>query len=461
MVLVPMRRPLIRADVWKLTTPVLVEQCFVNLLGSLGAIMAARLGTEAVSAIGNVEAYTLVIRSLFAALEIGATVVIAQLHGAGRQERASAAARQALASGLLLALAIALLSALAGRQLLALLYPGADALLAGHMHDYLMFAAATYPFTALTLLACGVQRGAGNTRLAMQVNSLVTVLNVMLGYVLIYGFTLHTAWFDVEVPRLEVVGAGLAQWLARLVGCVYLAWAWRRDGFSGGPGEWRGFRFDGGLLRSLYSIGIPASIESLAFNGGKLLVQVLVMTLGPVAVAANYIAFSVAGIMNIPGNSLSVANTTLVGRDIGRGDEGAAEATMRYVLRLGWQVTALSAIASAALVPSVVGLYATDPVVADAACRLLWMNCIFLVVFPTTFILPNGLRGAGDAKYAMATTIIGMVVFRIGLAYVFGGMLGWGIAGVWLGMFTDWMLRSALYWRRLQNGRWRGRGLPG
>lgn len=456
-----MRRPLIRPDVWKLTTPVLVEQFFVNLLGSLGAIMAARLGTAAVSAIGNVEAYTLVISSLFSALAIGATVIVAQLHGAGRLDRASAAARQALASGVLLALLIALASALAGRHLLALLYPGADPVLAEHMWDYLMCSAATYPLTALTLLACGAQRGAGNTRLAMQVNSLVTVLNVMLGYVLIYGFVLETAWFSLRVPRLEVTGAGLAQWLARLAGCVYLVWAWQRDGLFAGLGDWRGFRFDARLLRSLYSIGIPASVESLAFNGGKLLVQVMVMTLGPVAVAANYIAFSIAGIMNIPGNSLSVANTTLVGRDIGRRDEGAAETTMRYVLRLGWQVTALLALVFVPLVSPVVGLYATDPAVAKVACWLLWMNCLFLVFFPTTFILPNGLRGAGDAKYAMLTTIIGMMVFRIGLGYVFGVMLGWGITGVWLGMFTDWMLRSLLYWRRLQTGRWRGRGLPG
>lgn len=223
-------RALIRSDVWKLTAPVLVEQFFVNLLGSLGAIMAAHLGTDAVSAIGNVEALTLVISSLFSALAIGATVVVAQQLGAGRRERAAAAARQALASGFAMSLIIALGTAVFGRALLALLYPGAGEALDEHMWQYLMFAAATYPLTGLTLLACGAQRGAGNTRLAMQVNSLVTALNVILGYMLIYGFELHTGWFSISVPRLEVAGAGLAQWLARFAGCIFLVWAWRRDG---------------------------------------------------------------------------------------------------------------------------------------------------------------------------------------------------------------------------------------
>ena len=148
-----------------------------------------------------------------------------------------------------------------------------------------------------------------------------------------------------------------------------------------------------------------------------------------------------------------------MGQAIGRGDEAGAERDMRYMLRLGWLVTGLIALGFAPLVPGVVGLYATEAEVARQTMILVWCNCAFLVVFPTTFILPNGLRGAGDARFAMLTTILGMLMFRILLGYVFGVLLGWGILGVWLGMFTDWLLRSALYWWRLTSGRWRGRRL--
>lgn len=450
---------MIRPDVWKLAAPVLVEQLFVNLIGCLGAIMAARLGSEPVSSIGNVEAFTLVVSSLFSALALGATVVVAQYIGAGQHERAGSAALQALVSGGLVALLIAVLTAVGGRWLLGLLYPGASPLMATYMWQYLMCAAATYPLMGLTLLACGVLRGAGDTRLVMQVNSLVTLLNVLLGYALIYGFELQTGWFMIGVPRLEVLGAGLAQWLARLAGVFFLLWAWRRSGPLFPEQSWRGFRFDLGLLRSVYSIGIPASVESFAFNGGKLLVQVVVMSFGPVAVAANYIAFSIVGIMNIPGNALSVATTPLVGQAVGRGDADGAQRDMLYMLRLGCLVTAVIAALFAPWAPSVVGLYATEAAVAEQTLMLVWLNCAFLVVFPSTFILPNGLRGAGDARFTMLTTILGMLFFRILLGYVLGVELGWGILGVWLGMYTDWMLRSALYLWRLLSGRWRGRSL--
>ncbi len=40
-------------------------------------------------------------------------------------------------------------------------------------------------------------------------------------------------------------------------------------------------------------IGIPASIESVLFNGGKLLTQMFVAGMGTNVIAGNFIAFSV------------------------------------------------------------------------------------------------------------------------------------------------------------------------
>ncbi|EHG00753.1 hypothetical protein i01_02639 [Escherichia coli cloneA_i1] len=37
---------------------------------------------------------------------------------------------------------------------------------------------------------------------------------------------------------------------------------------------------------------------------------------------------------------------------------------------------------------------------------------------------------------------------RVVVGYVLGIMLGWGVVGVWMGMFADWAVRAVLfYWR--------------
>ncbi|STD27667.1 MATE efflux family protein [Enterobacter asburiae] len=38
--------------------------------------------------------------------------------------------------------------------------------------------------------------------------------------------------------------------------------------------------------------------------------------------------------------------------------------------------------------------------------------------------------------------------------YTLGVMLGWGVVGVWLGMFLDWAVRGALFYWRMVSGRW-------
>jgi putative MATE family efflux protein len=424
----------IRRDVLALTTPVFFEQLFVNLLGTVNAIMAARIGSDAVAAIGMVDSINLIVSSLFSALAIGASVVVAQLVGSGQRERAGAAAAQALAACGLLALLLAVLCAWFREPLLAWLYGNPGTTVQGYMHEYLLITALTYPLTALTLVISGALRGAGETRLAMQANTLMNVLNVLFGYVLIYGVNLQTAWFSLVLPGYGVAGAAVAISLARLAGAVWLLAMLRRYS-TVLPMRMARFRFQASLLRAVFSIGVPASVESLVFNGGKLLVQMMVVGMGTAAIAANYIGFSVSMLLNVPGNALAVALTTLVGQAVGRGDEEAAARDMWYVLKLSTIAMLGIAIVCAPLAKWIVGLYSTDPEVISLGASLVLLNCLFLVVFPSTFVLPNGLRGAGDARYAMFTTLIGLCVFRLCLGYAFGVLLGWGVIGIWLGMF--------------------------
>ena len=47
-----------------------------------------------------------------------------------------------------------------------------------------------------------------------------------------------------------------------------------------------------------------------------------------------------------------------------------------------------------------------------------------------------------------------MWVFRVGLGYLFGVVLGWGVAGIFIAMFVDWAVRGILYVIRLRGDQW-------
>jgi Na+-driven multidrug efflux pump len=52
----------------------------------------------------------------------------------------------------------------------------------------------------------------------------------------------------------------------------------------------------------------------------------------------------------------------------------------------------------------------------------------------------------------------GMWLCRVALGWLLGVVWGWGLLGVWLGMFADWGVRAMLYRRRFLGGAWQRRG---
>lgn len=447
----------IRKDVLALTAPIMVEQIFVNLLGIVNTIMAARVGKEALSAIGMVDSMNALVLAFFSALALGGTVVVAQLTGQANRRQASFASVQTLVSGLLISLLLALLVWLFRAPLLKTLFSTAEPLVMQYMNVYLSITLLTYPLIALTLIACGALRGAGDTRTPMKVNILMNVLNVFLSYICIYGVDIGVF----HLPGYGVAGAAVGLGLARLIGMLYLFAIMLNRACVLRLGSLRGFRFDLILQRAVFAIGIPSSVETLMFQGGKLITQIMVVGMGTTSIAANYIAFSIVMLLNIPGQALSMTATTLVGQQIGRGDEAGAEDTLRHILKLSTVLLVALGLLFFPLVTTFTGLYSSDAHVIGQASMLLHANCLLMFLYSTTFVLPSGLKGAGDAKYAMITTMIGMWVFRIAFGYFLGIVLGMGLFGVWCGMFTDWVVRSALYLLRLKSGRWKNNRVLG
>ena len=97
---------------------------------------------------------------------------------------------------------------------------------------------------------------------------------------------------------------------------------------------------------------------------------------------------------------------------------------------------------------AIVGFYHLSPETAGMAEELILVHCFAMTVWPPAFALPNTLRAGMDARFTMMVSVFSMWVFRIGFAYLFVRGFGFGIMGVWCGMFIDWIFRMAVFlWR--------------
>ena len=438
----------IRKNVLKLAIPIMVEQTFVMLLGVCNTMMAGHIGEEAVSAIGMVDSINMLFISFFAALSVGATVVVAQQIGQEEHKKANETAKQAIVSGLIVSGVITLLLWIFRVPVINFLYGSAEELVKSDAKLYIEFTLFTYPFIAIEQIANGILRGAGDTKTPMYITMFMNIINIVLGYILIYGVN------SLYIKSLGIMGAALAIAIARVIGAMIIIIVLFRGSKIIKIKKLFPFKFDMKVQKSIFNIGIPAGMEQVIFNTGKLIVQVFIVTMGTASIAANAIGMSISQIINVPGNALCLAATTLVGQYIGRNDVKEAKSTLIYLVKFATVCLVSVGILFVPIAEWLASLYTNVPEVIRLTGILIKSNSIALLVWAISFVLSSGLKGAGDTRYTMMTAFIGMWIFRIGLGYILGIVLNMGILGIWIAMYIDWLVRGTMYSLRLKGNRW-------
>lgn len=444
----------LRREVIELTLPVLAEQSFITLMGVINAIMAGHIGKDATAAIGMVDMLNNIFVAIFSALAVGGTVIVAQYTGGSNYRRANESAKQALWAGVILAALITVVLGLFRLPLLGILYGAADPQVLKYALSYLEITLMTYPLIAVTSIACGILRGAGDTKSPARIVILMNIINILSSYLLIFGFPFRLPFGIPAFTGLGVQGAALGIGVARLAGAVMLLYILVRGSLNLKIYRIDRFQPDWELLKAVLNIGIPASIESLFFNAGKLITQTFIVATGTVAIVSNYVAMSLHSLLIIPSNALSTVSTAIVGQYMGRSDRAGAKKVLFYINKLGTVGLVALNLLCFPLFSWFASLYTPDREVIRQVTRLLQFTTFFLVFWPISFVTPAGLKGAGDVRYTLAISAFSMWVFRISLGYILCINLRMGVLGVWLGMYTDWIIRGIAFTIRMKGEKW-------
>ncbi len=441
-------RVLFWREITPLAVPIFLENTCVLMMGVLSTFLVSWLGKEAMAGVGLADSFNMVVMSFFAAIDLGTTVVVAFSLGKLDGERARAATRQSLVIMTLFAIVLAAVIHYFGTQIIDFIAGAATAEVKALALTYLELTVISYPAAAIALIGSGALRGAGNTKIPLLINGGMNILNIIISSILIYGLW---GW-----KGMGFAGAGLGLTISRYIGAVAIIWV-LMIGFNPAlrislKSYFEKLNFS--IIWEVMGIGIPASIESVLFNGGKLLTQMFVAGMGTNVIAGNFIAFSVAALINLPGNALGSASTIITGKRLGKGQIGQAERQLRHVFWLSTLLLTAIAWGTAPFAGLFASFYTREEDVKEVVKVLLWLNAAFMPIWAASWVLPAGLKGARDARFAMWVSMLGMWGCRVVAGYTLGVMLGMGVIGVWLGMFLDWAVRGVFFYWRMASGRW-------
>ena len=427
-----------------LLLPLIAEQALSVTIGLADTLMVSSVGEAAVSGVSLVDSFNTLMIQVMSALATGGAVVTSQYIGHREPKNAKAAAAQILFVLASFSLVVAAVVAVGRHAILRGIFGSIDADVMRYAETYFLLSALSYPFIGLYNAGAALFRAQGNSKISMLSSLVMNVINIGGNAVLIYGF------------GMGVLGAALASLVSRAVSCLVVLWLLQRPACPLRVDGLRALAPDGGLIRRILRVGIPAGIENGMFQIGKLSVSSLTSTLGTAAIAANAVANTASTFLNIPANAVGMAALTVVGQCLGAGEKEQAVYYSRRLLLTaycGAWVMNLSAFLFANRFT--ISLFNLSPEAQTMALQVMvWFNFVSLFFWPSSFTLPNILRAAGDARFTMAVSILSMWVFRVGFCYVM--VLGFHgrLLSIWMGMFLDWVFRSLCFFVRFARGRW-------
>ena len=271
-------------------------------------------------------------------------------------------------------------------------------------------------------------------------------VNGLFAYALIYG--------AFGLPRLDLLGAGLATTIVNLAMCAAAIWiCYACRPFKKYRVLGRFWRMDWMLTRQLVTIGAPISGAMLLEWGLFSSAALLVGWIGTTALAAHQIALQIATILFMIPFGISLAATVRVGHAVGRRDPVAARRAGFGAIALGAGVmlaTTLLIVALRDLIPLMFlgGDGPANAATAQLAATLLLIGATFFVTDAVQGIAAGALRGLNDTRVPMLFAAVSFWLFGFSSACLLAFPLGLRTIGIWIGFSLGVATFAALLmWR--------------
>jgi putative MATE family efflux protein len=423
-----------------LALPVVASSLLERAVVIIDVFLVGGLGAAAIAAAGASQLLVLALVSLVSGLPAGTVIVVAQLWGAGRTSEATAGARRVVGIAAVVGCAVGMVGMLWGAD--AVVFLGAAPDVVALAQPYLRIVFLAFPLMLLVTILSGILQGTGDTRSPLYVTVVMNVIHVAVAYPTIYGL-----W---GLPRWELEGAAVAVAVSHLVGSAWLLVLVSRRGLLN---RGRSANF----VRAVTRVGAPVSVDRALQHASQLVFAKVVLLYGTAAYAAHQVGLAIEALSFLPGAGFALAAETAFGRSLGANNVARARIQSLEANRMA--VLTMAAIGAVFYFFPYVLLrsFTSDETVVELGTLFLKIVAVLQVPLAITMVLSGVLKGAGDTRFLLLSTLAGAWGVRVPLALLFAYGLHLPLGAVWSIMLADWMVRLILVLVRYRSGAWRSR----
>ncbi|MFC7072735.1 MATE family efflux transporter [Halovenus rubra] len=425
----------------------MVEQVSRTLMRTTDIFITAQFSPLAVAAIGLADLYARLPLRIGLGLGAGAIALSSQDTGSDATANRDEAITQALLLGFLTGIPFVLFGLLFGEQAIAVLGIWADksevadvAQLGG---TYLALIFATAPARHVALIGARALQGTGDTRTPMYVNLLSNGFNIVFSLILGLGL--------LGAPRLEIVGVGVATALGNVFTATAFVFAIATDWAEAN------FVYPRQLVvaKQLLVVSAPKVVEGMVATIIEFPFNALLFSFGADVNGAYQIGRRVYQQVTSPlGRGLNTGASIVVGQGLGDGDPEQARYDGWATAALGLVTVGSIGVLLAVFAEPLAGLFTDDPDTLPVAAGFAFT---YGVTAPATVMyvtLSGALQGGSDTTTPFIARTIGLLVFYLGFSYLTSVVLGWGVFGIYVGIFLYYLSALCVVIVGFQYGDW-------
>ena len=429
----------------KMAWPAVLESVATSIAGIIDTFMVSTIDANAVAAVGLTVQPKFLGLCFFIALSVAVSALTARRKGENRREDAN---RILIASIVITIIAAFIIS------IVFVAYADPIIRISGSTKEthkdavlYFRIIMGCMFFTVFTLIVNSAQRGVGNTKIAMSTNLVSTGVNIVLNYILING--------NLGFPALGIKGAAIATVTGTIISSIMCIISISKDGFLSIKECIKNKIYTTKeTFISIWKLGYSVFIEQLLLRVGFMLVGIMAARQGNNDMAAHQVAMNFMSLAFSFGDGMQSAAVSLIGQSLGRKNIQDAKKYRYISQKIGFCISIILFMVFTIFGRFIFKLYFKNEEIIDIGVKMM-----FILAFITTFqiiqIINSGcLRGAGDVKYVTMVSTVCVTFVRPIAAYIFCYVAGFGIIGIWIGIFLQQSLQMVLTSLHFRNDNW-------
>ena len=384
--------------------PLMLSGILQLMFNAVDIIVVGRFsGSQALAAVGSTSALINVFTNLFIGISLGANVLTARFYAAGREKEVSETVHTAITLALVSGIVMALVGLVFSKGALALMGTPDDVIGLSALYMRIYFLG--MPFFMLYNYGAAILRAVGDTKRPLLFLMIAGVINACLNMVLVIVF------------KLGVAGVAIATVISQMISCVLVLRCLCRSESS-----YR-LRFSelgmkGYYLKQIFSVGVPAGIQSTVINFSNVLLQSSVNSFGSTAMAGYTAANNLLGFLYVSVNSITQACMSFTSQNYGVKKTKRMDRVLVDCIILSILIATVMGGAFYVFGPQILSVYNKEPDVIKSGMEILSFTTLTYFLCGIMDLFPGAMRGMGRSGVPMILSIIGTVGTRIFWIYV-------------------------------------------